>query len=144
MFLDILKTAHSGIGILILFGLLLIILYLVVRYVMKKPFNKSNKTMALIGLTLVHLQVILGLVLYLISPLGVANFSGAAMKDSISRLYMLEHPVGMIVAAIVITIGYLAINNDRLSDARKYSRVLFLYAIGYSFILYSTPWFVWS
>lgn len=144
MFLHILKKAHSGIGIVILFTILLIILYLVVRYVMKKPFDKNNKIAALIGLALVHLQIILGLVLYLISPLGVSNFSGTAMKDDISRLYILEHPVGMIVAAVLITIGYLATNNDRLSDVRKYSRVLFLYAIAYSFILYSTPWFVWA
>lgn len=144
MFLDILKKAHSGIGILILFAILLIIFYLIIRYVIKKPFNKSNRTAALIGMALVHLQIILGLVLYLVSPLGIANFSGKAMKDPISRLYILEHPTAMIVAAILITIGYLSIRNDRLSDVRKYSRVLLLYAIAYSFILYVTPWFVWS
>lgn len=144
MFLEILKKAHSAIGILILFALLLIILYLIVRYVIKKPFNKANNTAALIGMALVHLQILLGLVLYFVSPVGLANFSSEAMSDTVSRIYILEHPIGMIVAAILITIGYKATKNDRLSDARKYSRVLLLYAIGYSFILYSTPWFVWG
>lgn len=144
MFLDMLKKSHSLLGILILFILLLIIIYLVVRYVMKKPFDKSNYIASFIGFLLIQLQVVFGVILYFISPLGLANFSKETMRDATSIVYILQHPIEMLVAAVLIALGYGVIKRKTLSDKKKYSRVLLLYSIAYSFILYATPWFAWT
>ncbi|MCB0513942.1 MAG: hypothetical protein KDC60_05900, partial [Bacteroidetes bacterium] len=94
---------------------------------MKKPYHKLAKISALVGLIFTHLQIVLGLVLYFVSPVGFSNFSGEAMKETTSRLYLVEHPIGMIVAAILVTIGYKATKNMSLNKNQKYTKVLINY-----------------
>ena len=48
---------------------------------------------------LAHIQLLVGIVLYFLSPLGFSNLSGEAMGDSMSRLYALEHPLINILAS---------------------------------------------
>lgn len=76
--------------------------------------------MALIGLITIHIQILIGFLLYLLSPLGLSNFAGESMGHKISRFYIVEHPIGMIVAAVLVTIGYKAIKNKSFSDSSKY------------------------
>ena len=141
---NILKESHNGIGMLLLFLLLIIIIFVLIRFLLKKPLNKSVKVAALIGLITVHTQILIGFLLYFLSPLGLSNFSGESMAHKISRFYIVEHPVGMILAAVLITIGYRAIKKTRLSDKSKYTRLLIYYGLGFGIIAYLIPWFLWS
>lgn len=140
----ILKESHNGIGMLLLFILLASILFIVFSYFKRKPFLKSVRLAALIGLIVMHLQVLVGIFLYTLSPLGISSFTKDAMGHSISRFYLLEHPIGMIVAAILITIGYRASKKEGLSDRGKYKRVLIYYILGFGLVAYLIPWFLWS
>lgn len=141
---NILKESHNAIGMLLLILLLLIILFIFIRLLLKKPFNKSVKIAALVGLMVVHLQILIGIFLYFLSPLGMSNFSGESMGHTISRFYIVEHPVGMILAAVLITIGYSVTKNQVLSDNSKYMRVILYYVLGFAIIAYLIPWFLWS
>src|SRR5690606_38524803 len=100
------KHLHSALAYFLLAGLIISIIYTLISYLQKKPFSSGNKKVALLGLIFAHIQFLAGLAIYFISPLGLSNFSGAAMKDSLSRLFMLEHPLVMIAAIILITVGY--------------------------------------
>lgn len=140
----ILKESHNGIGMLLLFILLASILFIAFFFFKRKPFIKSVRIAALIGLIVMHIQILVGIFLYILSPLGVSSFSKDAMGHSISRFYLLEHPIGMIIAAILITIGYRASKKEGLSDRGKYSRVLAYYIIGFGLVAYLIPWFLWS
>ncbi|HLV38441.1 hypothetical protein [Xanthomarina sp.] len=140
----ILKESHNGIGMLLLFLLLLVVVFILIRFLLKKPLNKSVKIAALIGLIVTHIQILIGIVLYLLSPLGLSNFSGESMGHSISRFYIVEHPIGMILAAILITIGYRVIKKSNLTDKAKYTRLLIYYILGFGIIAYLIPWFLWS
>jgi len=140
----ILKESHNGLGMLLLFILLASILFIVFSYFKRKPFLKSVRLSALIGLIVVHLQILVGIFLYTLSPLGMSSFTKDSMGHSISRFYLLEHPIGMIIAAILITIGYRASKKEGLSDRGKYNRVLVYYIIGFSLVAYLIPWFLWS
>ena len=140
---NILKESHNGIGMILLLLLVVIVLFVLVRFLSKKPFNKTTKTFALIGLIFMHLQIVVGLVLYFVSPKGFSNFSGEAMGDKIARLYLVEHPLGMIIAAILITIGYSQSKKITLSDNARYKRILIYYTIGLALVAYLIPWFVW-
>jgi len=140
----ILKESHNGLGMLLLFILLASILFIVFSYFKRKPFLKSVRLAALIGLIVVHLQILVGIFLYTLSPLGMSSFTKDSMGHSISRFYLLEHPIGMIIAAILITIGYRASKKEGLSDRGKYNRVLVYYIIGFSLVAYLIPWFLWS
>ena len=141
---NILKESHNGLGMFLLFLLLVIIIFIFVKFLSKNPFNKSARIASLIGLITVHTQILVGFAIYFLSPLGVANFSKESMGHPISRFYMVEHPVGMILAAILITIGYRLSKKATLSDKAKYARILIYYTIGFALIAYLIPWFLWS
>lgn len=141
---NILKESHNGIGMLLLFVLLISILYIAVFYIRKKPFTKSVQVAALIGLIVMHIQILIGIFLYALSPLGASSFSTQAMGHPISRFYLLEHPVGMVLAAVLITIGYRVTKKMNVGDKGKYNRVLVYYIIGFGLVAYLIPWFLWS
>ena len=141
---NILKEAHNGIAMLLLFILVVVVIFVLVRLLANKPFNKTTKVFALIGLIFMHLQIVLGIVLYFVSPKGLSNFSSEAMGDKISRLYIVEHPLGMIIAAILITIGYSQSKKITFTDKARYKRILIYYTLGLALVAYLIPWFVWA
>ncbi len=139
-----LKDSHNGIGMVLLFLLLIILIFIFVKFLLKKPLNKPVKIVALIGMVTIHFQILLGFSLYFLSPLGLSNFSGKSMGHTVARFYLVEHPIGMIIAAVLITIGYRAIKQNNLSDKAKYTKLLIYYTLGFGIIAYLVPWFLWS
>lgn len=137
-----LQHAHSGLAYLLLAALIFAIVFTLIGFMGKKPFTEGNRKVALIGLISAHIQLLIGLVLYFVSPLGMSNFSGANMKDSTSRLYMLEHPLMMILAIVLITVGYS--KAKKLQDSnQKYKKILIFYTLGLILILSRIPWSAW-
>lgn len=141
---NFLKEAHNGLGMLILFLLLFVLISIIVMMVMKKSFGKFSKIVSLVGLILVHLQILFGVILYFLSPLGLENFSGDSMKHEISRFYIVEHPIGMILAAALITFGYKRSKRTTFSAAKRHQSILIFYGIGFAIIAYLIPWFLWN
>lgn len=131
------KSAHSGLGIALLFILLLVIVSAALGWMAGKPYRKGGP---LLGLAAVHLQLVIGIIIYFISPLGMANFSGAAMKDKISRLYILEHPLMMLIGIALITIGY---SKAKRATKNQYKTITLFYLAGFILILSRIPWQVW-
>ena len=136
------KHLHSTLAYILLAALVFSILYTLFSYLNKKPFTEGNRKMALIGLISAHLQLVIGLVLYFISPLGLSNASGAAMKDSASRFYFLEHPLMMIIGIVLITVGYSRAKRLR-EDKKRYMSILIFFTLGLVLILSRIPWQVW-
>jgi NADH:ubiquinone oxidoreductase subunit 2 (subunit N) len=136
------KHLHSTLAYILLAALVFSILYTLFTYLNKKPFTEGNRKMALIGLISAHLQLVVGLVLYFVSPLGLSNASGAAMKDSTSRLYFLEHPLMMIIGIVLITVGYSRAKRLK-EDKKRYMSILIFYTLGLVLILSRIPWQVW-
>ena len=138
----VLKQLHSLIAYFTLALLIISIIYNAISWQSKKPFTKRNKIMAMLGLMSVHIQLLIGLVLYFLSPLGSSNISGEAMKNAMSRLYILEHPLTMIIAIALITFGYS--KAKRLTeDHLKYKKIVLFYTIGLLLIILRIPWNVW-
>ena len=62
--------------------------------------------------------------------------------DAMSRLYMLEHPLTMIIAVVLITVGYS--RTKKLEDNRKkFFSIWLFYLIGLALILLRIPWSEW-
>ena len=134
------KHFHSGLAYLLLAGLVVAIVYAIASR--KKSFTAGSRKVALIGLICAHLQFLLGIVLYFLSRLGASNLSGDAMKDKVSRLYVIEHPLMMLIAIVLITIGYS--RAKKLSDStRKYNSIILFYSIALILMLTVIPWGVW-
>ncbi|GGC19886.1 hypothetical protein GCM10011386_09710 [Parapedobacter defluvii] len=133
------KHLHSTLAYVLLAGLVISILYVLFAYLQNKGYNRK---MALLGLICAHLQLVVGLITYFVSPYGIKNASGAAMKDSVARLYFLEHPLMMLVAVVLITVGYS--RAKRLPTPKQQNAsVLIFYIIGLILILSRIPWHAW-
>jgi len=139
---EIIKPFHSYLALVLLLVLIIAILIVLISKFSKKPFSASHLKIALFGLISTHIQLLLGLVLYFISPLGFSNLSGEVMKDSFGRLQAVEHPLIMIIAAVLITIGYTKAKKALGTD-KSYNAVLIYYTIGLILILSRLPWQVW-
>jgi hypothetical protein len=134
--------SHSYLAYLVLAGVFVSFIIALMGYLGNKPFTERDRKMGLLGLIPVHLQFVIGIVLYFVSPWGISNASGDAMKDSASRLYMLEHPLIMLLAVILITVGYS--RAKRLTDNRARFRSIWLfYGIAMVLVLSRIPWFAW-
>jgi hypothetical protein len=134
------KHLHSTLAIILLLALVVAIAITLANYLGKKPYNRK---IALLGLISAHLQFVVGLIIYFVSPLGIQAFSGENMKNSLSRLYFLEHPLMMLLGIILITIGYS--KAKRQIDSQKANKtVLIFYIIGLIFFLSRIPWSTWS
>jgi len=136
------KHLHSTFAYVLLAALIFSVIYVLIAYAQKKPFTDKVRKFALIGLISAHIQFLVGLLLYVLSPLGLSNFSGAAMKDPLSRLYILEHPLMMLIAIVLITVGYSRAKRLKGDNAR-YRSILIFYGLGLVFILSRIPWTVW-
>ncbi|MBW7871554.1 MAG: hypothetical protein H3C39_10905 [Flavobacteriia bacterium] len=138
------KETHNIIGMAVLLILLGVLIISIFKLLQKKPFDKTSKTAARLGLIAIHLQILFGLILYFVSPYGFSNFSGEAMKETIPRFYLVEHPVGMILAAVLITIGFSRAKKPNFSDAKKFKQIIIFYGIGFIIVSKFIPWFVWK
>lgn len=137
-----LQHLHSGLAYLLLAILIFAFIYALINYTKEKPFTDKVRKTALAGLIATHLQLLVGLILYFISPVGISNFSGEAMADTMSRLYVMEHPLTMLIAVILITVGY-SKSKSGFDEAKRYKQLLIFYGLGLFLILLRIPWSVW-
>jgi ABC-type transport system involved in cytochrome c biogenesis permease subunit len=72
---------------------------------------------------LTHTQLILGIVLYFISPAVV--FSGDSMKDATARYWLVEHGSMMLISIAMITLG--RITTKKIADSVVKYKKLFIY-----------------
>lgn len=133
---------HSFVAYILLATLVIAIVINALAAFQGKPYSETNRKLSLYGLIATHLQVLIGLILYFVSPKGLSAMSGEAMKVSGLRFYVIEHPLMMILAAILITIGY-SKSKKANESKRKFNAMLVYYIIGLVFILTRLPWDAW-
>lgn len=138
-----LQHLHSGVAYLALLALILVIIYALVGSLSGREFTEKDRKIALIAFIVSHIQLLVGLILYFVSPIGFSLLTGGgAMSDSASRLTALEHPLINIVAIVLITIGYS--RAKKLSTSRaKFRSIYMMYAIGLLLIISRIPWSAW-
>ena len=127
--------AHSGLRWLVLVLLLAAVFVSISRWQGNKPFTDGNRKLYLFTLISVHLQLVLGLILYFISP--KVNFD--ALSNKVIRFYTVEHSSIMLLAIVLITVGY-SRGKRASSDTQKHRLVGIFYGIGLGLILVGIPW----
>jgi hypothetical protein len=132
-----LKHSHSGLRWVVLILLLLAILNAFGKRRGGSVYPGKDK-LALFAMISVHVQLLIGLVLYLwLSPL--VSFEGEVMGNSVTRFYTVEHLFGMIVGIVLITMGYS--KAKRQAELNKgWKTIGVYYLIGLVAILASIPW----
>ena len=134
---DILKHAHSGWRWVVLALLVYAVVNALIKWQSKKPFTPGDRRINLFTLIATHLQLVVGLILYFISP--KVQFNAATMKDAALRFFTVEHLTLMLVAIVLITIGN-SVAKKAVEDAAKFKKTFIYFLIGLIIILVSIPW----
>lgn len=111
----------------------------------RKSFTARDRKISLFGLIAAHIQFLFGIVLYFVSPIVKSAMEagmGVAMKNSVLRLYLVEHPIINLVAIVLITIGW-SRHKKTSVDKSKFSRIGWMYLIGLLLLLSRIPWSAW-
>jgi hypothetical protein len=103
-----------------------------------KNLSAAGRKIAGISVYLAHFQLLAGIVLYVVSPRVI--MSSAAMHDRISRFYLVEHPLAMLIVIIILTIGNSRIKKLPADSGIASATVLFFYGLALILILTLVPW----
>jgi uncharacterized membrane protein SirB2 len=123
---------HSVVRYFLLVTLILVIVRALMGWLNKSTYSKWDEKLNLGLFMLTHTQLLLGIVLFLISPRVI--FSGASMKDAMDRYWLVEHNTGMIIAIVLITIA--RISSKKITDAAaKHKRIFIFNAIAFVIIM---------
>ncbi|MBN2731433.1 MAG: cytochrome B [Balneolaceae bacterium] len=129
---NILLHAHSGLRWLVLIAL---IIALFQTYTRRGTTGNIMETKSvLITFILTHVQLLVGLILYFISPKVI--FGANTMSNSMLRFFTVEHFIGMIIAIVLITMGYTKAKKADL----PFNKAFNYYIAAFILILISIPW----
>ena len=133
----ILVHLHSGFRWVVLITLILAIIQAAGKLSGNHSFTDKDKKMPLFAFISSHIQLLVGLILYFISPKVI--FSAEAMKSALSRFFLVEHTTMMILAIIVISVGFIMAKKVA-PEKKAFSRIFWAYLVGLILILASIPW----
>jgi uncharacterized membrane protein len=104
------------------------------------PYDRARRASAMF-MGSVHLQLLLGLLLLMNSPIVKAAMRDmeATMQDASLRQVVVEHPTLMVLAAILVTIGAIVSKNQK-TDAAKHKFGAVFMTLTMVVILAGIPW----
>jgi hypothetical protein len=163
-----LLTVHNLLRWAVLLGGLYAITKSVLGIMHKRDFTKQENLSHALFVGFCHLQLVLGLILYFISPVVEAALAGAdrslladhqqsnriysighflrllqnmgaAMKDPASRFVAVEHISTMIIAIVLIQVGR-TLSKKQTEAMAKHKKAVVFFSIGLILILSRIPW----
>ena len=137
---EIIQKLHSGWAYLALLILLIAVVNSIIGWSSKKEFAEKDRKIGLFALAAIHTQLVIGFVVYFVSPLGFSVLG--QMKDATLRLTSLEHPLINIIGIVLITIGW-SKHKKILTSESKFKTLSIYYGLGLILILSRIPWKLW-
>ena len=134
-------TAHSLMRWFALLSLLIILIRTYHALITKATYSKFDNQLRICTIILLHTQMILGLILYWISPITnyfILNF-GESIHQREIRFFGLEHSSMMFTAIFLITIGS-AKSKRKTNPQSKFKTIAIWFTIGLIVILANIPW----
>ncbi len=144
MIYEAVKSLHSYWAYLVFIVLIVTVINVLIKVFGKKEYEVKDFRLALFTLILTHTQLLIGMILYVVSPrLELwSQLGGEVMKNPIARLYLVEHPIVNILAIAAITIGY-SKHKKKLTSQAKLKPIAIFYTIGLVLFLSRIPWDAW-
>ena len=138
------KDIHSYWAYLVLAILIFTVVNAIIGLKQKKEFTDKDLRLGLFTLILSHIQLLIGLGWYFMSPWFKALKSnvGEVMGDKAVRLLAVEHPIMMILAIVLITIGW-SKHKKKTEDEAKFKTFVVFYGLALLLILSRIPWNNW-
>jgi NADH:ubiquinone oxidoreductase subunit 2 (subunit N) len=135
-----LQSIHSTLAFTVLAVLVFAIINAFSGLSAKRNFTSKDRSFSLIALIFSHIQLLVGIVLWVESPIGKAALN--QMSNSAMRLTAMEHPLINIIAIVLITIGWSKHKKEESSNG-KFKKIGIFYALGLLLILSRIPWTNW-
>lgn len=135
--MSMLVHAHSGLRWVVLLLLIAATFKALMKWRSNAPFTEGDRKLNLFTMISAHVQLLLGLVLFFTSP--KVNLSGLDMKNPVERFFAVEHSVMMILAVILITIGY-SKSKKALEESKKFKTAFTYFVIALLVLLAGIPW----
>lgn len=139
------QELHSYLAYIVLAILFLAVANAIMGWVGNKMFTmQKDLRLSLFALILAHLQLLVGLALYFLSPNGLKAVQTLGMGglNSASRLLAVEHPFINIIAIVLITIGW-SRHKKFMEGNKKFKSIAIFYGLGLVLILSRIPWGQW-
>ena len=136
-----LLALHSLVRWLVLVGMLMAIFRGYSGWLFHRKFSKFDNTIRVSTTTVAHIQLVLGICLYVISPVVryfLQYFKQAVHQREI-RFFGMEHITMMLIAIVLITIGSVKAKRQP-TDKQKFKTMAIWYTIALIIILSSIPW----
>lgn len=134
--MEALIAAHSGLRWIVLLLLIVTSVKAISGLAGKKTYLAIDKRLASFTVMFFHLQVVLGFVLFFAN--NWASMIGE-MKEPVVRFFTIEHTLGMLVAAVLLTIGS-AKAKRASSDEKKFKTIALMFTISLLIVLAMIPW----
>jgi hypothetical protein len=140
MYIGLLHLHNAG-RWLVLLAAVVAIVVAVAGLVRGAPWGRGAKLSGLAYLVMMDTQLLIGLVLYGVSPLVRAAMGDmtTAMADGQLRFFLVEHFILMLVAVVLVHVGYAASKRARTARA-AYVRASAFYTLGLVAVLAGIPW----
>ena len=106
----------------------------------KKSFSKNDKLSGLFFMIFCDIQLLLGVILLISNGWFDRLKMGmkVVMKNPIDRFFIFEHGVMMILAWIIVHIGYSSVK--KANELNKHKKMVVYFGIALILILISIPW----
>lgn len=138
------KTLHSYWAYVVLAVLIYAVINAITGLIQKKEFTHKDFRLGLFTLITTHIQLLVGLGWYFMSPWYKALKSNGAevMKSSAARLLAIEHPIMMVIAIVLITVGW-SKHKKQVKSETKFKTFSIFYGLALLLILARIPWSNW-
>lgn len=108
-----------------------------------QPFNGRDKAFGLPLLISAHLTLLIGIYQWITGAWGLKAIQthgmGAVMKDSVMRFFAVEHSLLMLIAIILITVGYGQRKKAHPTRVLR-KKTMIYYVLALIAILLAVPW----
>jgi len=143
--MEILLNVHSYLAYVVLAILIVAVVNALTGLAGNRMFTlERDFRISLFALIISHIQLLVGLVLYFLSPNGLQAIQRLGMggMNAEARLLALEHPLINIIAVVLITIGW-SRHKKFMEGNKKFKAIGIFYGLGLVLLLSRIPWGTW-
>jgi hypothetical protein len=112
---------HSLLRYFILIALVVVIIKAILGLINRQAYGKWDNKLGLYLFIFTHMQLLIGLILYFVSPF--VKFGPDTMSDKTTRYWTVEHILTMLIAVVFITLARTT-SKRMTTDEAKHKRML--------------------
>ncbi|MAB48539.1 MAG: hypothetical protein CMC05_07900 [Flavobacteriaceae bacterium] len=140
--METIQFIHSGWAYIVLLVFVIATFNALIKFFGNKEYGAIDFRLALFTLITMHIQLLLGIILWFTKGYFDEMSVGEVMKSDAVRKLAVEHPTLMIIAVALVTIGY-SKHKKKLVSKPKFKLLAIFYSIALAAVLYMIPWNQW-